>query len=73
MTARPVAMQFPGHGCMDDPRHKLIFDSQATCFIDVLGLFFKNVIHECFYNQTLADDRRMVQELNVCTVRKSMQ
>ena len=33
------------------------FDSQATCVIGVLGLFFLHVIHGCLYNQALAEFR----------------
>ena len=40
-TARPVVTQFLDHGCMDDLTIKRTFDSQATCVIDVLGLYFE--------------------------------
>ena len=30
MTARPIATQFPAHGCMDDLTTELCFGSQAT-------------------------------------------
>ena len=39
-TARPIATQFPGHGCMDDLTTGRSFDSLATWVIDVLGLFW---------------------------------
>ena len=39
-TARPIVTQFFGHGCMIDLATERSFDSQATCVIDVLGLFF---------------------------------
>ena len=39
MTARPIATQIPGHGCMDDLTNECSFDPQATWVIDVLGLF----------------------------------
>ena len=35
-TARPIAIQFPKHGCMDDVSTERSFDSQATWFLDVL-------------------------------------
>ena len=39
-TARPIATQFPGHGCIDDYPTGRSFDSQATWAIDVLCLLF---------------------------------
>ena len=38
-TARPIAIQFYMHGCMDNLKTERGFDSQATWVIDVLGLF----------------------------------
>ena len=35
-TARPIATQFPGHGCMCDVTTERSFVSQAMCVIDVL-------------------------------------
>ena len=31
---------FPGHGCMDDLINERCFDSKATWFINVFGLFY---------------------------------
>ena len=42
------------------------FDSQSTWVIDVLSLLL--VIIVFLHSQGLADVRRLVQELNVCTV-----
>ena len=39
-TARPIAYQFPGHGCMDDLTTERSFVLQARCVIYVLGLSF---------------------------------
>ena len=39
MTARPTAIQFPGHGITDDLKTKYSFDPQATWVIDVIGFF----------------------------------
>ena len=39
-TGRPIAIQFPGNGCMDDLTTESSFHSQATWVINVLGLFF---------------------------------
>ena len=38
-TARPIATQFPGHGCMCDVTTERSFVSQAMCVIYVLRLF----------------------------------
>ena len=38
-TARPIAIQFYMHGCMDNLTIERGFDSQAKWVIDVLGLF----------------------------------
>ena len=38
MTARPIATQFAGHGCIDDLTTERSFDLQTTWVIDVLGL-----------------------------------
>ena len=37
-TTRPIAIQFLGHGCMDDLTTGRSFESLATWVIDVLGL-----------------------------------
>ena len=54
--ARPIALQFPGHSCIDDLITELSFDSQAMLVIAVLGLFLT-----CYpwmlYNQALTDVR----------------
>ena len=62
----PIAIQFPGNGCMDDLTTERSFESQATWTIDVFGLFllFMSV---CATTQRQASCRP-VQELNVCTV-----
>ena len=39
-TARPNAIQFPVHGCIDDLSTKRTFDLQATWVSDVLGVLF---------------------------------
>ena len=39
-TARLIATQFLGHGCMDDLATERSFDLQAKWVIGVLGLFF---------------------------------
>ena len=36
-TARLIAIQFPGHGCIDDFTTEHCFDSQATWVIDVFA------------------------------------
>ena len=54
---RPHATQFPGHGCMDDLKTELCFDSQA----DNLSMCVCTT-----RNWQMSD--RLVQELNVCTV-----
>ena len=38
-TARPIATQFPWHGCMDDLTTEHSIDSQATWAINELGLY----------------------------------
>ena len=43
--------------CLDDLTTDRCFYSQATCVINVLGLFFWTVIHGCLYNQALDDVR----------------
>ena len=55
MTSRPIATEFPVHGCMDEFTTERGFDSKATWVIDVLGLFSWHVNHGCLYNQALAD------------------
>ena len=45
MTARPIATQFPGHGCMFDLTTESSFDSQATWVIVALGLFIFTYVH----------------------------
>ena len=37
-TVRPIATQFPGHGCMEDLTTERGFDSHAVLVIDVLVL-----------------------------------
>ena len=56
-----IATQFPGHGSMDDLTTKRSFHSQATWAVDVLGLFFRHVIHGCLY-------AGRHPELNICIV-----
>ena len=42
--AFPIVTQFPGHGCMDDLTNESSFDSRGTWVIDVLGLFFSDLL-----------------------------
>ena len=51
-TARPIATQFPGQGCIDDLETERSFDLEATWVIDVLGLFLTCYLW-CLYNQAL--------------------
>ena len=39
-TAHPIAIQFPGHRCMEDITNTPSFDSQATLVMDVPGYHF---------------------------------
>ena len=55
MTARPIATQFPGYGCMDVFPTERSFDSEEMGVIDVFGLLCWHVIYGCLYNQALAD------------------
>ena len=50
---------------MDDLTTDRSFDSQVTCVIGVLGVFFDLLSIGCLHWQTSG---RLVQELNVCTV-----
>ena len=53
-------------GCMNDLTTERSFDSQATCVIDVLGLFF-TYYQWVFEQPDMQTSDRLVQELNVCT------
>ena len=67
-TACPIACQFPGHGCMDDPIAERGFDSQATWVLGVLGVFFDMLSMGVCTTRHCQTSGRLVQELNVCTV-----
>ena len=70
MTACPIASKIPGHGCIDDITTECSFGSQATCDIDVLGLFFQILVLSMGVCTTRhwQTSGRLLQELNVCTV-----
>ena len=67
-TARPIATQFPGHGCMEDLTNKRNFDLQATWAIDMLGLFFDKLSRGVCTTKHWRTSGRLVQEFNVCAV-----
>ena len=68
MTARPIVTQFLGHGCMNDLTTERSFDSQATCVIDAICLFFDMLSMGVCTTRHWQTSGRLVQELNVCTV-----
>ena len=67
-TVRPIATQFPGHGCLDDLTTERSFNSQATCVVDVLGLFFDMLSMGFCTTGHWQTSGRLVQELNIRTV-----
>ena len=68
-----IAIQLSGHGCTNDLTTEHGFVLQASWVIDVLGLlFFWHVIKVRLYNRHCQTPARLVQELNVCTVRVSL-
>ena len=64
----PDCHHFPGYGCMDDLTTERSFDSQASCVINVFGLFFDILPMGARKTRLLQTSGRLVQELNVCTV-----
>ena len=56
-TERPIADQFPGHGCMDGLVTERRFEPQATWVVAVLDLCFSMLFMSVLYNQILADVR----------------
>ena len=68
MTARPIATQFAGHGCMNDLTTKRSFDMQATCVIDVLDLFFGMLSMGVCIARHWQTSGRQVQKLSACTL-----
>ena len=60
-----TATQFSGHRCMDDPKTKRSFDSQATWIM--YAMFSMGV---CTSRHWQMSDR-LVQELNVYTVQST--
>ena len=68
MTARVIAAQFPGHGCMDDLATERSFDSQTTWVIDVFRLM-SDLLSMCVCKtRNWQTSGRLVQALSVCTV-----
>ena len=63
-----ISTQFTGHGYMDDLTTDCSFDLQATCVILVLGLFFHMLFIGVCTTRLWQTCRRLVQELNICTV-----
>ena len=68
MTTRPIATQFPGHGCMYYLTTERTFDSQAKLVNDVLGLFSYVLYIGVDIPRHWQTSSRPLQELNVCTV-----
>ena len=68
MTARKIAIQFPGNGSIDDFTTDSTFESQTTWVIDVLSLFFNMLSMEVCTTRHWQSSSQLVQELNVCTV-----
>ena len=66
---RKIKLSCYAHYCMDDLKNQHIFHSQTTWEIDVLGLFFRHVIHGYFFTiRHRHTSVRSLQDLNVCTV-----
>ena len=64
-SARTIANQFPGLGCIDDLTTECSLDSQATWVIDVLGFGFNPYAASdqfCKYKITLKS-QKMVETL----------
>ena len=64
MTASPVAIHSPGHGCMDDLTTECSFDLQTRWVTDVLGMLSMGVCTTMHWPMS----SRLVQEFNVCTL-----
>ena len=64
-TARPIATQFPGHGCMDDFTTESSFDMCHRCVLAYLLTCYPCVFVQPGTGQTFG---RLLQELNVGTV-----
>ena len=67
-TARPIATQSPGLGCMDDLRTKRSFDSQTIGSLVCLPYLFEILSMGVCTTRHKQTSGRLVQELNVCTV-----
>ena len=64
--------QVHGHTYMVDLTTERNFDSQATCVIDVLGLFFDMLSMCVRTTRRWQTSGRLVQEVNVCTVHRHL-
>ena len=67
-TACPIAIKFPGHGCMDDLTNERSFDLQAMWSIALLGLFLYLLAMGVCTTRHWQTSGRLVQESNVSTV-----
>ena len=68
-TACPIAIQFLGHGCMDDLTTERKVDLQAQWVIYLLGLFFDLLSMGVWTTRhCMQTSGRSVQKWNVCTV-----
>ena len=68
MTARPIATQFAGHGCLHDLTTERSFDIQATWVINVLDLFFDILSMGVCTARHWQTSSRQVQKLSACTL-----
>ena len=66
---RPYDRLSPSFLGIDDLAAKRSFDSHATRVTDVLGLYFDMLSMDVCTTKHLQTSGRLVQELNVCTVR----
>ena len=63
----PVSLQ----RCMDDLITKRCFDSQATCVIDVFGLFSWHLSMAFYTTRHWQTSGGLVQKLKICTVSRT--
>ena len=68
-TARPIATHFPWHGCMYDLQLNVSLIRKLRCSLKCLAYLFDMSFKVVCTTRHWQTSGRLVQELNVCTVR----